>query len=131
MNRITDPLARFLVSALFLASGLMKITHFADTSSMIAGIGIPLASLAAVMSIAIEVGGAIAIIVGWHTKLAAWLQFLYLIVVTVTLHKFWAATGAMQQDQIAHFMKNVSIMGALLILAGRGAGESAVDVSGK
>ena len=129
MNKITDPIARILISALFLLSGFNKITHFGVSSQMIAGMGVPFASLATGIAILIEVGGAIAIIAGWKTKLAAWVQFVYLIPVTFMIHNFWASPAAMQQDQMVHFMKNLGIMGGLLILAGRGPGASAIDES--
>ena len=129
MNKITDPIARILISALFLLSGFNKIAHFGVSSQMIAGIGVPFASLATGIAILIEIGGAIAIIAGWKTKLAAWVQFAYLIPVTFMIHNFWASPAAMQQDQMVHFMKNLAIMGGLLILAGRGPGASAIDES--
>jgi putative oxidoreductase len=129
MNKITDPIARILLSALFLLSGFNKIMHFGVSSQMIAGMGVPFASLATGVAILIEIGGAIAIIAGWKTKLVAWVQFAYLIPVTFMIHDFWASPSAMQQDQLAHFMKNLAIMGGLLILAGRGPGDSAIDES--
>ena len=129
MNKFTDPIARILLSALFLLSGFNKIAHFGPSSQMIAGMGVPFASLATGIAILIEVGGAIAIIAGWKTKLAAWVQFVYLIPVTFMIHNFWASPAAMQQDQMVHFMKNLAIMGGLLILAGRGPGASAIDES--
>jgi len=129
MNKITDPIARILLSALFLLSGFNKIAHFGASSQLIAGMGVPFASLATGIAILIEIGGAIAIIAGWKTKLAAWVQFVYLIPVTFMIHNFWASPAAMQQDQMVHFMKNLAIMGGLLILAGRGPGASAIDES--
>ena len=131
MNKITDPIARILVGALFVLSGFFKLTHFGATSQMIAGVGMPLASVATAVSILIEIGGAAAIIIGWQTKLVAWVQFAYLIPVTFMLHNFWASPAAMQQDQMVHFMKNLGIMGALLILAGHGPGASAIDAPRK
>jgi putative oxidoreductase len=129
MNKITDPIARILLSALFLLSGFNKIAHFGASSQMIKGMGVPFASLATGIAILIEIGGAVAIIAGWKTKLAAWVQFVYLIPVTFMIHNFWASPAAMQQDQMVHFMKNLGIMGGLLILAGRGPGASAIDES--
>ena len=127
MRALTDPLARILISAIFLASAFNKITHFDATAHMIADKGIPVATAAAAIAILIELAGGIMIIIGWQTKLAAAVQFAYLIPVTVLFHNFWAAPPETHDMQAINFLKNVAIMGGLLILATRGAGASAVD----
>jgi len=131
MNKITDPISRLLISAIFLSSGYFKAAHFSATAQSLAGLNIPLPTLAAVVAILIEIGGGLAILIGWHARLAAWLQFLYLVPVTIMIHNFWAAPAAMQQDQMAHFLKNVAIMGGLLFFTQYGPGETAVDTSHK
>jgi putative oxidoreductase len=45
------------------------------------------------------------------------------------IHNFWAYQGAQQQDQMGHFLKNVGIMGGLLVLTANGAGKLSVDGS--
>ena len=127
MRAITDPLARILVVAIFVYTGISKLTHFDGTSHMIAEKGIPLAAVATAIAILIELGGAIAIIIGWQTKLAAAIQFVYLIFITITYHNFWAAPPQLHDVQLLNFLKNIGIMGGLLFLATRGAGASAVD----
>jgi putative oxidoreductase len=127
MRTFTDPLARILVVAIFVYTGISKLTHFDGTSHMIAEKGIPLATVATAIAILIELGGAIAIIIGWQTKLAAAVQFVYLIFITFMYHNFWVAPPQLHDVQLINFLKNVGIMGGLLILATRGAGASAVD----
>jgi putative oxidoreductase len=94
---------------------------------MIGEKGIPLAAVATAFAILIELGGAIMIIIGWQTKLAAAIQFVYLIFITFMFHNFWAAPPQLHDLQLLNFLKNVGIMGGLLILATRGAGASSVD----
>jgi putative oxidoreductase len=127
MRAITDPVARTLVTVIFVITGIMKLTHFDGTAHMIAQKGIPLATVAAAISIAIELGGATMIIIGWQTKLAAAVQFVYLIPITLMFHNFWAAPPELHDMQMLNFLKNLGIMGGLLLLATRGAGASAVD----
>lgn len=127
MRSLTDPLARILISAIFLASGFHKIMQFDATAHMIADKGIPLATVATAIAILIELAGGIMIVIGWQTKLAAALQFAYLIPVTVLFHNFWSAPPETHDMQAINFLKNVAIMGGLLILATRGAGASSVD----
>lgn len=67
------------------------------------------------------------LVIGWQTRLAAFVIFLFLIPVTLVFHNFWAAPAAMVQDQFIHFMKNLAIMGGMLVLAGSGPGGWSVD----
>jgi putative oxidoreductase len=126
MRQLTDPIARILIAAIFVAGGATKLMHIATTQSQIAGAGIPMPQVATWVAVAIELLGGICLILGFHTRIVAWIMFLYLIPVTLTFHNFWVASGAARQMQQANFMKNLAIMGALLLLAGRGAGRSAV-----
>lgn len=127
MRALTDPVARILISAIFLVSGVTKIMRFDATTHMIADKGIPLAAVATGIAIVIEIGGAAAIVIGWQTKLAAAIQFVYLIPTTVMYHNFWAAPPELHDMQAANFFKNLGILGGLLILATRGAGAWSVD----
>src|SRR5580693_4383475 len=129
MRALTDPLARILISAIFLNAGITKLMHFDSIAHVLAARGIPLATVASAIAILIELGGAIMIIIGWQTKLAAAVQFVYLIPVTVMYHNFWAAPPQMHEMQLVNFLKNLGIMGGLLILATRGAGASSVDAA--
>lgn len=127
MRTLTDPLARILISAIFLISGVQMLMHFDSTAHMIGEKGIPLAAVATAISILIELGGAIMIIIGWQTRLAAAIQFIYLIPVTIMYHNFWTAPPQLRDVQQTNFLKNLAILGGLLILATRGAGASSID----
>ena len=54
-------------------------------------------------------------------------MFLYLIPVSFYLHNFWVVEGAARMNRQIHFLKNVAIMGGLLILAANGAGGASID----
>ena len=127
MRALTDPLARILIVAIFIYTGITKLMHFSATAHMIGEKGIPLAALAAAIAILIELGGAILIIIGWQTRLAANVQFIYLVFITFMYHNFWAVPPQLHDVQLLNFLKNVGIMGGLLFLATHGAGASSVD----
>lgn len=129
MRALTDPLARILISAIFIYSGISQLMHFDATARVIGGTGVPLATVAATVAILIDLAGGAMLIIGWQTKLAAAILFIYLIPVTVMVHNFWAAPPQMHEMQLLNFLKNLGIMGGLLILATRGAGASSVDAS--
>ncbi len=129
-NRLTALVGRVLVTPVFLCTGLMKATHFAATAATLASMKIPLATVATAVVILIELGGGISVLVGFKTRFCAWIMFLYLIPVTFLVHSFWKMSGTAQIDNMVHFLKNLSIMGALLLLAAYGPGPLSVDEAG-
>src|SRR5207244_1899720 len=83
-----------------------------------------------VMSILIEVGAGLGVILGCRARISSLVLFLFLIPVSLVYHNFWAYTGAAAENQMQHFMKNMTIMGGLLTLAAAGAGRFALDALG-
>ncbi|HZU31852.1 MAG TPA: DoxX family protein [Candidatus Angelobacter sp.] len=110
-------LGRVLLSVIFILSGFGKLTHFHDTAAMMAGKGIPLATVALVITLFIEIGGGLMVLTGYHARYAALVIALWLIPVTLVFHNFWAAPAAQQMEQQINFLKNVAIMGGLLVTA--------------
>jgi putative oxidoreductase len=129
-NRLTALVGRVLVALIFLVAGLMKAMHFSATAASLASMKIPLATFATAIVILIELGGGISVVLGFKTRFWAWIMFLYLIPVTYMVHAFWKVPGAERMDNMIHFLKNVSIMGALLLLAAYGPGPLSVDEAG-
>jgi putative oxidoreductase len=124
------PLAgRILMSVVFLVSGFFKIGGYSQVVAYSASKGLPMAGVAVACAAVLELVCGLAILVGFQTRIAAWLLFLYLIPVTFLFHNFWAMQGAEQQDNMIHLLKNVSIMGGLVILASNGAGPYSIDHS--
>ena len=107
---------RVLLSLIFILSGLGKIPHFHDVAGMMAGKGIPLAGVALAITLLIEIGGGLLLLTGFKAKYAALVIFLWLIPVTLVFHHFWGIPAEQQQDQMVNFLKNVAIMGGLLIV---------------
>ena len=111
---------RILLAAIFLISGLGKIGGYAATAGYMTSVGVPGALLPAV--IALEVLGAIAIIVGWKTRLTAILLAGFTLLSGLLFHGNFA-----DQMQMIMFLKNVSIAGGFLLLAAHGAGALSLD----
>src|SRR5512135_3126393 len=119
-RNLADLVGRILISAIFLVSGLGKIGGYAATQGYMAAMGVPGGLLPLV--IALEVGGSIAIILGWQTRLVAFLLAGFCLVSAAIFHR---ALG--DQMQFLMFMKNVAIAGGFLVLSARGAGEWSFD----
>jgi putative oxidoreductase len=126
-NSAVPLVGRILVSVMFLVSAFFKLTAYSQTVGYAAAKGLPLAGVAVAIAAALELLGGIAILAGFQTRIVASVLFLYLIPTSFYFHNFWAMTGLEQQDNMVHFLKNLAIMGGLLILAANGPGAYAVD----
>jgi len=120
LQSVTDAGGRVLLSALFVLSGLGKIGTYAGTVAYMSAAGVPGALLPIV--IAIEVLGALAIILGWRTRIAAVLLAAFSLLTAFVFHRNFA-----DQIQMIMFLKNVSIAGGFLVLAANGAGRLSID----
>ena len=79
------------------------------------------------LAIAIEIGGALLLIIGWRTRWAAWLLALFVLVAAFAAHRFWEYDQAQMNNQLNHFLKNLAIIGGLLMVATFGPGRASVD----
>jgi len=113
---------RILLASLFVISGALKIVGFSDVVSNMAHMGVPFAALAVPVAILIELGGGLAIMSAWRVRPVAVVVAAFTAIATVTAHRFWEVDPAAIQNQLNHFLKNISIIGALLMLAASGDG---------
>lgn len=120
LNQAFELVGRVLLAAMFLLSGLGKLGQYAGTQGYMAAAGVPGQFLPLV--IALEVAGALAIMVGWRTQATALvLAGFTLLAAAVFHHQF--------QDpmQMILFLKNVAIAGGFLVLFVHGAGPWSLD----
>jgi putative oxidoreductase len=112
---------RIFYSAIFIMSGP---NHFrSELIGFAASQGVPLASILVPLSGIIAFLGGLSIALGYRARLGAWLIVLFLGPVTLMLHRFWGlpdAQAAMLQQ--AMFMKNMSMLGAALLISQVGSG---------
>jgi len=103
---------------LFNAFGLVGQTRAANE---LAAHGAPAALVPTLMLTgrALQLVAGIALVVGWHERLAALLLAGFLIPATVTAHDFWAYHGPELQGQLVNFLKNVAMFGGLCSVAFR------------
>lgn len=116
-NRIGYLAGRALMSAIFILSGFGKLPQFHAIADGLRQTGWPAATLLIAVSIAIEIGCGVLLLTGFKARYAALLLAAWLIPVTLTFHNFWAYSGAAQQGQLINFLKNLAIMGGLLVFS--------------
>jgi putative oxidoreductase len=117
-------LGRALFAAIFVLSGP---NHFRpETWAYAAGYGVPktLVELAGLVALA----GGLSVLLGYRARAGAWLLVLFLVPVTLTMHNFWSVADAQEaMMQRINFMKNLSMLGAALIVAYFGSGPFSLD----
>jgi putative oxidoreductase len=120
-------LGRILLAVMFVISGYGKLTGFDGTAGYIASKGLPMPQVLAGVAVLIELVGGLAIILGWKTRWAALAIIVFLLVITPIFHNYWAAPPEQMMGQQINFMKNLSILGGMLLLLGFGPGRISVD----
>ena len=133
-NALQNPLSltgRLLLALLFLPAGISKIGGFAGTVGYIGSKGLPMPEVGAVIAIVVEVLGALALIAGFGTRIAALTLAVFTLVATVFFHNYWGMPADMQMVQKLMFFKNIGVVGGLLVLAAHGAGAWSLDARRK
>lgn len=120
-------LGRIGLSAIFLLSGINKISNWEQTAQLMQAAGVPLVPLFLVGAIVLELAGGLSVLMGFHARLGAALLIFFLIPATLIFHNFWVLQGQEQQMQMIMFLKNLAILGGLLLIVGLGAGPISVD----
>jgi len=113
-------LGRVLMSAIFLMAGASKIGAYTATQGYMESVGVPGALLPLVITL--ELGGGLAVLLGWQTRFSAFLLAGFCIVSGVIFHANFS-----DQMQSILFMKNLAMAGGFLFLVAGGAGPWSLD----
>jgi putative oxidoreductase len=136
---------RVLFAVLFIVSGASKLLDLPGTADLIASKVVIPAPLTAYTSqlesltgmetkqvLAIAGGGlelicGLMIALNFGARLFSLLLILFVIAVTFYFHDFWNQTGADAKNNVIHALKNLSIVGALFMIAGIGRASRTAD----
>ena len=135
-------LGRILFAVLFVFSGASKLLDLTATAQMTEKIVIPaivapytqqletltgmsMAQLLAIASGAIEVICGVMIALNFGARFFAVILILFVAAATFYFHDFWNQTGADARGNLVHALKNLSLIGALFMIAGSSRGAKA------
>lgn len=113
---------RVLLSFIFVMSGVQKIMAPDETATLMKNEGLPAVQFLLIGAIVCELAGGLSVMLGVKARWGAALLIIFLIPTTLIMHDFWTYEGQQQQMQMAHFMKNLAILGGLLLIVGIGPG---------
>lgn len=120
-SNLASLVARVFLSAIFISAGLSKIgAGYEGTQAYMAMMGVP--ALLLPLVIATEVLGGLAVLIGFKTRIAA-----FLLAGFTLLAAFFFHSDFTDQMQNILFMKNIAIAGGLLLLVSHGAGGFSID----
>jgi putative oxidoreductase len=120
LQSLAAPLGRILLSLIFVQSGLNKIVNYAGTQGYMESAGVPGGLLP--LAIAVELLAGLAVIAGWHARLAAFLLGGFSLLSGLLFHANFA-----DPMQTILFMKNLALAGGFLMIVSHGAGPFSLD----
>ena len=120
LQTFAAPVGRILIALMFVTSGFSKISGYAGTQGYMEAMGVPGALLPLV--IAVELLGGLAVMLGWHTRISAFLLAGFSLLSALLFHANFG-----DQMQMIMFMKNISIAGGFLMIVALGGGAYSLD----
>lgn len=118
LNPWVSLVGRLIFGGYFLYSGITHFIGLEGLAGYAASKGVPLPSLAVAFSGLLLVLGGLSIVLGWWTRLGAWLIVFFLLPVSVMMHDYWAIADPQQAaGERLNFMKNMAMLGAALMIA--------------
>jgi len=129
MQGLVSVAGRVFLTAIFLSSALMKkIPDFSSVADYMASEGVPAPKFLLAGAIVFLIVGSLSVIIGFKARIGATLLLVFLVLATYYFHDFWTFTDAAAREmQTIQFMKNLGLMGAMLMIIANGAGAFSVD----
>jgi putative oxidoreductase len=124
--RAIVPIGRVMFALIFVASivGHFSGAEIAEASAH----GVPFATLLVPLAGILALVGGVSVILGYRARFGALLLLLFLVPVTLVMHKFWGLPDPqMAMMQKINFMKNLSLIGACLLIMHYGSGPYSLD----
>ncbi|MEN9517794.1 MAG: hypothetical protein RLZZ381_382 [Cyanobacteriota bacterium] len=114
--------ARICLCLIFFKAGISNVTGFSGLVETISGQGLPLASLLAAGTVFFQLLGSVSLLLGYKTNIGSILLIIFLIPASLLFHNPIA-----DPSQINDFLKNIGLIGGLLMVIYAGAGALSVD----
>ncbi|KAA0699632.1 DoxX family protein [Neorhizobium sp. P12A] len=135
VNNTVILVARILLAFMFIYTGFGKLSDPSATAGMVAGAGIPAATLLTYVAGLFELVTGLCVLVGFQVRIVGWLLAAFCVFTGVVFHlptvnvpDFPAmANGWINGLNFVNFLKNITLAGAYIMLATNGAGAYSLD----
>ena len=123
---ITLLIARVLLSSLYLWAGWAKVTNYKGTIDYMKSRHFPFVTIMLPLAIAVQLLGSLSIIFGVYARLGALALIGFTIAAAFSMHNFWAFQEPTRTLEKTFFMKDLAILGGLILLMLFGPGQFAI-----
>lgn len=124
--KLLVPLGRVLFALIFITAAPRHFTH--EGVQHAASLGVPAAGVLVPLSGVMALAGGISVAIGLRARSGAWMLIGFLAPVTWWMHAYWKLSDpAAIHIQSAMFAKNMSMLGAALLISQFGAGSFSID----
>jgi putative oxidoreductase len=102
--------------------------NFQAVAGFMAKEGVPAPQVMLAGAIVFLIAGSLSVILGYQARIGAALLLVFLVLATYYFHDFWTlADPQAKQEQMIQFMKNLGLMGAMLLVIANGTGPMSLD----
>jgi putative oxidoreductase len=129
LQGIVALVGRILLCTIFLLSVVgNKIPNFHGVAGFMAKEGVPAPQLMLAGAIVFLIAGSLSVILGYKARIGAALLLVFLVLATYYFHDFWTlGDGPARQEQMIQFLKNLGLIGAMLLVIANGTGPLSLD----
>jgi putative oxidoreductase len=130
---LTLLVGRCCLMLIFVLGGFEKLMHPPFWAKIMVAQGVPLVHITLPLTILIELGLSLLIVFGYYARPAAAIMFLWFIPVTIMFHVIPHHQALLNHQmmvaaqQRTNFLKNIAIMGGLIMIAGIGPGRFSIN----
>jgi putative oxidoreductase len=117
--------ARIFISSLFLWAGVAKLIHWKGSTEYLQSKLVPTSILPAI--IILQIVGGLSVLLGFEMRIGTLLLIVFIIPAAIKMHDFWNLQDPDKTTQKTMFMKDVAVLGGLLLLMATGAGSFAFN----
>ena len=129
LQGIVAVLGRVLLCTIFFMAAVgNKIPNFQAVAGYMAKEGVPAPQVMLAGAIVFLIAGSLSVILGYKARIGATLLLVFLVLATYYFHDFWTLSDPQaRQEQMIQFMKNLGLMGAMLLVIANGTGPMSLD----
>ena len=110
-------IGRTLFVIYFILMGSSHLFNFPEHAALLKRKGVPLPAAATILTIVMMIGGGVLVLFNWHKWIGAAMLFGIIFPAPFFLHHFWNETESYSRlSEFAHFIKDISLAGAALLL---------------
>ncbi|WP_371260801.1 DoxX family protein [Myxosarcina sp. GI1] len=114
--------ARVCLCLIFLKAGISHLLGFGQTVAMMAGNGLPIPNVLLAFTVIFQILGGLSLLLGYQVRIGSILLIIFLIPATLVFHNPIA-----DPSQLNDFLKNIGLIGGLLMVIAVGAGALSID----